>query len=208
MAEILKGELQDYQGNTLYPHSKADVVFCEDGTTAQAKLTKYENALGSVTGKTDSLEVDNANILATSKAVSNLKKNVENSLGGLTFGKDGDGNYGYYGADGSLIPFKSTEIVAGTFSTTSSSVTKVTLGFKPKLLIVGNESNYNHVKVYNEEYSTTQFLQASTTGNMSYSNFTSASSASGSIASIDDDGFTISLVSSGSHTAKRYIAVG
>ena len=28
-------------------------------------------------------------------------------MGGLTFGKDGDGNYGYYGADGSLIPFKS-----------------------------------------------------------------------------------------------------
>lgn len=28
------------------------------------------------------------------------------SLGGMKFGKDGDGNYGYYGADGSLIPFK------------------------------------------------------------------------------------------------------
>lgn len=27
------------------------------------------------------------------------------SLGGLKFGTDGDGNYGYYGADGSLIPF-------------------------------------------------------------------------------------------------------
>lgn len=32
---------------------------------------------------------------------------VNNSLGGLSFGTDGDGNYGYYGADGSLIPFKS-----------------------------------------------------------------------------------------------------
>ena len=27
-------------------------------------------------------------------------------MGGLKFGTDGDGNYGYYGADGSLIPFK------------------------------------------------------------------------------------------------------
>ena len=26
-------------------------------------------------------------------------------MGGLKFGKDGDGNVGYYGADGSLIPF-------------------------------------------------------------------------------------------------------
>ena len=32
---------------------------------------------------------------------------LNNSLGGLNFGKDGDGNYGYYGADGSLIPFSS-----------------------------------------------------------------------------------------------------
>lgn len=32
---------------------------------------------------------------------------LNSSLGGMKFGKDGDGNYGYYGADGSLIPFKS-----------------------------------------------------------------------------------------------------
>ena len=32
---------------------------------------------------------------------------INSSLGGLNFGTDGDGNYGYYGADGSLIPFKS-----------------------------------------------------------------------------------------------------
>lgn len=31
---------------------------------------------------------------------------INSSLGGLKFGKDGDGNVGYYGADGSLIPFK------------------------------------------------------------------------------------------------------
>lgn len=32
---------------------------------------------------------------------------LNSSLGGMKFGIDGDGNYGYYGADGSLIPFKS-----------------------------------------------------------------------------------------------------
>ena len=31
---------------------------------------------------------------------------INSSLNGMKFGKDGDGNYGYYGADGSLIPFK------------------------------------------------------------------------------------------------------
>ena len=32
---------------------------------------------------------------------------INSSLGGMKFGTDGDGNYGYYVADGSLIPFKS-----------------------------------------------------------------------------------------------------
>lgn len=33
-------------------------------------------------------------------------KQVNTDLGGLKFGKDGDGNYGYYGDDDVLIPFK------------------------------------------------------------------------------------------------------
>ena len=37
--------------------------------------------------------------------VNKLNSNLSNSLGGLSFGIDGDGNYGYYGADGSLVPF-------------------------------------------------------------------------------------------------------
>ncbi len=36
---------------------------------------------------------------------------LDNSLGGLSFGTDGDGNYGYYGADGSLIHFKSGKLL-------------------------------------------------------------------------------------------------
>lgn len=42
------------------------------------------------------------------------------------FGKDGDGNYGYYGADGSLIPFKKTvvpNIVSGASNTSSVTYT-------------------------------------------------------------------------------------
>ena len=31
------------------------------------------------------------------------------NFGGISFGIDGDGNYGYYGADGSLVPFKKGE---------------------------------------------------------------------------------------------------
>lgn len=33
---------------------------------------------------------------------------VKELLGGLRFGTDGEGNYGYFGADGSLIPFSNS----------------------------------------------------------------------------------------------------
>ena len=39
-------------------------------------LSKYENALGTVTGKTDSLEVDDSNILATSKALRKVTESL------------------------------------------------------------------------------------------------------------------------------------
>ena len=107
MSNIYKGELQDNQGNTIYPHTEADLVFCADGTTIQSKVAEMGAVTDGVTGRTDSLEVSDSNILATSKATNALNQ----KFGGLTFGVDGDGNCGYYGADGSLIPFKSTEII-------------------------------------------------------------------------------------------------
>lgn len=107
MSNIYKGEMQDYEGNTVYPHTEADVVFCTDGTTVQNKLNKYENAIGSVTGKTDSLEVSDSNVLATAKAVNTLNSSLTaNDNLKFQFATDGEGNYGYLGADDSFIPFK------------------------------------------------------------------------------------------------------
>ena len=115
MSDIYKGELQDYEGNTIYPHSEADVIFCTDGETAQSKLNKYEEALGDVTGVTDSLEVDDSKILVSAKAL----HKVNSSLNGMKFGKDGDGNCGYYGADGSLIPFNRIKKIPKSLSVSS-----------------------------------------------------------------------------------------
>lgn len=103
MSDIYKGELQDYEGNTIYPHSEADVIFCTDGETTQSKLNKYENALGNVTGVTDSLEVDDSKILVSAKAL----HKVNSSFGTLSFGVDSNGK-AYYkigGAD-TEYPFK------------------------------------------------------------------------------------------------------
>lgn len=57
-------------------------------------------------------------------------KDVNRSLGGLSFGTDGDGNYGYYGADGSLIPFKGYTRSAWFYQpSTSSNVTSFSISF-------------------------------------------------------------------------------
>ena len=51
------------------------------------------------------IEIDQKLNWSLNSNVNKLNSNLSNSLGGLSFGIDGDGNYGYYGADGSLVPF-------------------------------------------------------------------------------------------------------
>lgn len=46
MAEKLKLELQDENGNVYHLHTSADIVFLEDGTTVEAALTKKVTAAG------------------------------------------------------------------------------------------------------------------------------------------------------------------
>ena len=60
-------------------------------------------------------------------------KQLNESLGGLRFGYDGDSNaYGYYGADDSFIPF--SKFSEGYF-TSKTSFTEIICGFKPKRVI-------------------------------------------------------------------------
>lgn len=80
MSNIYKGEFQDHEGNVVYPHTTADVVFCTDGRTAQARLNELGEGLDGVTGRTDSPEVSDSNILATSKAVHAVKEQMPNTL--------------------------------------------------------------------------------------------------------------------------------
>lgn len=100
MSDIYKGELQDNLGNTVYPHTESDVVFCADGETVQEKLTKQEDALGNVTGTTDSLEVSDKNILATSEATNALEK----KFGNCAFSVQSDGAYVTYTPAGGADP--------------------------------------------------------------------------------------------------------
>lgn len=105
MSDIYKGELQDYEGNTIYPHSEADVIFCTDGETAQSKLNKYEEALGDVTGVTDSLEVDDSKILVSAKALHKVNSSLGDGRVQLVVNNDGSLGYKLDGAD-TVYPFK------------------------------------------------------------------------------------------------------
>ena len=81
------GELQDSDGNVVYPHTEASVVFCSDGESVQKKLaSKSIEALSKIIGVTDSTEVSNQNILATSKALNNLKTELNIDLNKISLG--------------------------------------------------------------------------------------------------------------------------
>lgn len=72
MADKLKVELQDENGNIYYLHTSADVVFCEDGTTVEAKLN----------GKIDEADIiQNATTAATDKVPSAaVAKNLQDQI--------------------------------------------------------------------------------------------------------------------------------
>lgn len=53
-----------------------------------------------------SMEEVNASTDKTQPVGAGAIQELNSNLGGLRFGVDGDGNYGYYGADDSLIPFR------------------------------------------------------------------------------------------------------
>lgn len=76
MGDIYKGELQDYQGNTIHPHTEAEIVFTLDGRKVEEVIAALEKILGDATGKTDSLEANNSKLLATAAATNALKKLV------------------------------------------------------------------------------------------------------------------------------------
>lgn len=84
---------QTFETKSFYTDSE-DVNFA-DGVNA-------ENKVGAIKGITSDFNTTDAGYAASMTSVSKLNS----SLGGLKFGTDGDGNYGYYGADGSLTPFK------------------------------------------------------------------------------------------------------
>lgn len=67
------------------------------GTSDSANNINYDNSVSGLEARTAQEAIDTLSV----------------SLGGLKFGTDGDGNYGYYGDDDVLVPFKgSLELIS------------------------------------------------------------------------------------------------
>ena len=70
-------------------------------------------------------------------------KEVNSSLGGLKFGKDGEGNYGYFGDDDVLIPFSGGNLVILGYAHTPN-------GTYATLFVA--DKNYDHVYVAGQSF--------------------------------------------------------
>ena len=144
--DVLASSMDGKRRYNMITNSDGTVSF-EDVTTysqegsnfGSAQINNTNGAINKINNNVlDTIEEISANTSGGKFAGALALKNVNNSLGGLKFGKDGDGNYGYYGADGSLIPFN--RVSTGTF-TMSSSGSTVQFGFKPKTVFVFNFSS-------------------------------------------------------------------
>ncbi len=100
------------------------------------------------------------------------------------------------------------QCASGTFNTDTSTETKVTLGFKPKYLLVTLASNSfdnvpNSVTVFNTDFDENACLFCAS----SVTKLTLPNSTNNRLKSIDDDGFTYNQVSISGGLYGRYFAI-
>lgn len=139
--DVLASSMDGKRRYNMITNSDGTVSF-EDVTTysqegsnfGSAQINNTNGAINTINNNVlDTIEQISANTSGGKFAGALALKNVNNSLGGLKFGKDGDGNYGYYGADDSLIPF--SQISIGKFTAVNGTKT-INVGFKPKAVII------------------------------------------------------------------------
>ena len=99
MADLKTNYVDDVLDASVNDKRKYNMIQNADGTVSFDDVTTY-------TQNGDSFGAKDINDTNTAVNVLNENLTAEDNLQ-FKFGKDGDGNYGYYGADGSLIPFKS-----------------------------------------------------------------------------------------------------
>lgn len=95
--------------------------------------------------------------------------------------------------------------VSGVAILSTSTTTKITLGFKPSYVALCGATRNAPISVYNKDVSTTSYFSSSSSYAASYN---LPSSEVGRFYTIDDDGFTVNKASASTTTALYYFAIG
>lgn len=98
----------------------------------------------------------------------------------------------------------SEKIKKATVTLSTSTSTKVTLGWKPKYVCVYSTRAY-YSSIYDEDLSTTQYIRATSSGPLLKNLDTNYS---GGFVSIDNDGFTLRYTNSSAGAEWVYFAIG
>ena len=157
----LKDDILDSSVNT---RRKYRMIENEDGTYSFEDVTEYSQVgdeygagLINETNRQVNARVEKAVVVRDLETIGAITqpgfipdalavKDVNDSLGGLKFGTDGEGNYGYFGDDDVLVPFsrfinENSQCKYGTITTSATTVKTITLGFRPKFIMF--EFSYN-----------------------------------------------------------------
>ena len=175
----------------------------EEAKTVNERIAEAEQAVEDMGDEVDSLSavVGSASDLPTptDTVAENIAAINTNLVAHSTFPNDNgfypdyqNGTFGFNtdierGAD-TFHPFNNGGAI-GQFNASTSTTTHISLGFKPKVIIVHRNSNSGVINVYDEDYSTTvERRRGGTSANFTEMNIGGTDNSH--FYSIDDDGFT------------------
>jgi len=125
---------------------EGDVIGADYFNEMGAAMNEAENGIAQAVPKSyvissadDLAALTESGFLPDAMLVQQLNKN----MGGLCFGVDGDGNYGYYRADGSLVPFKMGTMVCKSSSDNTGSIPAFTIRAKKVYVALSQYTTYD-----------------------------------------------------------------
>lgn len=216
------GHQEDASGNILLSIGNGMTATLETGSTASQAYTKgsylfFNNRMCKATSAItagDTLEVGTN--LGLTTIGDELTSHLRADNGDEFYFDYKDGVAGFYPnvskTASQFVPFGvDSPYVEGTFTSSTSTTVKVTLGYKPAWLYVYVYPNATTVAAnfYDSRVNTAKYFRSNCSSGGSYSGFQNVTGGTyhNSIASIDNDGFTMNKVDSAFSGTWSYIAV-
>ena len=184
MADLKTTYQDDVLDTSVNEKRKYNMIQNADGTVSFDDVTTYSQ-IGDSFGAAD--------INSTNEKVNEVNSNLTASDDlKFRFATDGEGNYGFLGADDSFIPFK--KVATGKIDTSTTDYLTIETGFRPKIVITiaTNEASTNMISVYDESTSTANVVGIANSFETIPLSAVQSGQYINNIRSILDNGFTIS----------------